>query len=147
MLRLEPAPGLRDRLVAHRAAGLGTLYLQQFVRHPGRDLGVAVLDGRCLGAYWRVAGSDWMTTVRAGGRYEAADPPAAALDLALRAASHFGLIFTGVDLTETPEGGLTILEVSAFGGFRGLLTGCGIDAALLLADAVLRRIHAPAEAP
>jgi len=29
--------------------------------------------------------------------------------------------------------------VSAFGGFRGLLDGCGIDAAPLMAAAVLQR--------
>jgi hypothetical protein len=90
---------------------------------------VAVLGGRYLGAYWRIAGQDqWMTTIRAGGRYAAADPPIEAIDLAVRAANHFGLVFTGVDLMEAPDGGFVVLEVSAFGGFRGLLDACGIDA-------------------
>lgn len=129
-------------LAEHEAAGHGPFYLQRFVKHPGRDLGVAVLDGRCLGAYWRIAGEgQWMTTVLSGGRYAAADPPAEALALAERAARHFGLLFTGVDLIET-DGGFTVLEVSAFGGFRGLLDGCGVDAAPLLAGAVLARRRA-----
>jgi len=83
-----------------------------------------------------------MTTIRAGGRYVAADPPVEAIDLAVRAASHFGLVFTGVDLMETPDGDFTLLEVSAFGGFRGLLDGCGIDAAPALAQVLLRRFAA-----
>jgi tetrahydromethanopterin:alpha-L-glutamate ligase len=139
MVRLDPALDVRRILERHRAENADPFYLQRFVKHPGRDLGVAVLDGRCLGAYWRIAGDgQWMTTVLSGGRYAPADPPAEALALAERAARHFGLLFTGVDLIEADDG-FTVLEVSAFGGFRGLLDGCGVDAAPRLADAVLSR--------
>jgi ribosomal protein S6--L-glutamate ligase len=136
------AADARVALAAHHAAGEGPYYLQRLVEHTGRDLGVAVLEGRVLGAYWRQAGAGpWMTTIRSGGRYAAAAPPATALELAQRAASHFGLLFTGVDLMETPDGGFAVLEVSAFGGFRGLLEACGVDAAPLLAEAALRRFQ------
>jgi tetrahydromethanopterin:alpha-L-glutamate ligase len=139
MLRLDAAVDVPRILERHRAENADPFYLQRFVKHPGRDLGVAVLDGRCLGAYWRIAGDgQWMTTVLSGGRYAPADPPAEALALAERAAQHFGLLFTGVDLIEGDEG-FTVLEVSAFGGFRGLLDGCGVDAAPRLAEAVLAR--------
>ena len=139
MLRLDPALDVPRILEHHRAESADPFYLQRFVKHPGRDLGVAVLDGRCLGAYWRIAGDgQWMTTVLSGGRYAPADPPAEALALAERAARHFGLLFTGVDLIEGDEG-FTVLEVSAFGGFRGLLDGCGVEAAPRLAEAVLAR--------
>jgi ribosomal protein S6--L-glutamate ligase len=82
-----------------------------------------------------------MTTIRAGGRYERAAPPPAAIEIAVAAAKHFGLLFTGVDLMETPDGGFVVLEVSAFGGFRGLSVACGIDAAPLLAEVVMRRVQ------
>jgi ribosomal protein S6--L-glutamate ligase len=140
MARLDPATDLARFFARWREHALGPVYLQRFVPHPGRDLGVAVLDGRHLGAYWRVAGPEqWMTTILSGGRYEPADPPAGAIDLAVAAARRFGLLFTGVDLIERPEGGFAVLEVSAFGGFRGLLQACGIDAAPLLAQAALAR--------
>jgi ribosomal protein S6--L-glutamate ligase len=143
MAKLVPDPTLRETLARHREADGGPFYLQRFVPHPGRDLGVAVLDGHVLGAYWRVsAGGAWMTTVRAGGRYVAADPPPEAMDLAVRAAKTFGLLFTGVDLVETPDGGFNVFEVSAFGGFRGLLDACGVDAASLVARAVIGRVLA-----
>jgi ribosomal protein S6--L-glutamate ligase len=142
MRRLEPTRELRDELESHRAAGLGPFYLQRFVKHPGRDLGVAVLDGRCIGAYWRVAADDqWMTTILSGGRYEKADIAPETEAMAVAAAQHFGLVFTGVDLIEDPDGRFAVLEVSAFGGFRGLLKGCGVDAAPMLADVVLRRFR------
>jgi ribosomal protein S6--L-glutamate ligase len=140
MRLLEPGRDLRSTLERHRLDGLGPFYLQRFIKHPGRDLGVAVLDGRYLGAYWRIAGqAQWMTTIQSGGRYAPADPPIDAIDMAVRAANHFGLVFTGVDLIEAPDGGFAVLEVSAFGGFRGLLDACGIDAAPRLAQVVLRR--------
>jgi ribosomal protein S6--L-glutamate ligase len=147
MQRLVPGRALAPALEQYRRSGTGPFYLQRFVAHPGRDLGVAVLDGRPLGAYWRVAKSgEWLTTILSGGRYERAEPPAAVIEIALRAARHFGLVFTGVDLMETPEGDFTVLEVSAFGGFRGLLEGCGVDAAPLLARAVLARTRGAAAA-
>jgi tetrahydromethanopterin:alpha-L-glutamate ligase len=156
MHRLEPAADLRSTLARLRLEAGGPLYLQRFVEHPGRDLAIAVLDGDCLGAYWRVAPAGrWMTTVHAGGRYERAEPPGHAVELALAAAIGFGLVFTGVDLIEGPDGAWHVLEVSAFGGFRGLLEACGIDAAPLLAATALRRVkqraggrpRAPAPAP
>lgn len=136
---LDASLDLKTVFSRHVAEEAGPFYLQRFVPHPGRDLGVAVLEGRCLGAYWRVAGQgQWMTTILAGGRYERAEPPAEAIDIALRAAARFGLFFTGVDLVEA-DGRFLVLEVSAFGGFRGLLEATGVDAAPLLAQAVLRR--------
>lgn len=134
MRRLEAGADLRPALEEHVESGRGPFYLQAFVKHPGRDLGVAVMDGHVLGAYWRIAGEDqWMTTILSGGRYAPADPPREAIELALAAARRFGLTFTGVDLIERPAGGWAILEVSAFGGFRGLLQACRKDAAPVLA--------------
>ena len=142
MRRLEPTRDLRGQLESHRDGRLGPFYLQRFVKHPGRDLGVAVLDGRCIGAYWRVAAGDqWMTTILSGGRYEKADLEPETAAIAVGAARHFGLVFTGVDLIEDSDGRFNVLEVSAFGGFRGLLNGCGVDAAPMLADVVLRRFR------
>lgn len=142
MVRLSPGPAARTRLEAHRDAGGGPFYVQAAIAHPGRDLGVTVLDGECLGAYWRVGPPGaWMTTVASGGRYARADLSPTAADIAATAAKHFGLLFTGVDLMETPDGRLVVLEVSAFGGFRGLSVGCGIDAAPQVAGVVLRRLR------
>jgi len=143
MKRLRAGSDLRPVFARHREDHGLPFYLQRFVPHPGRDLGVAVLNGRCLGAYWRVAARDqWMTTILSGGRYEPADPSPEAIAIAERAARHFGLLFTGVDLMETPDGGWVVLEVSAFGGFRGLSVALGLDAASLVARAALDRFGA-----
>src|SRR5271167_1545409 len=44
------------------------LYVQQFVRHPGWDLRVFVIDNRVLTAMRRHAKNDWRTNVAQGGR-------------------------------------------------------------------------------
>lgn len=120
-------------------------YLQEFVPHAGRDIGAVVLNGRVLGAYYRVAGRGaWMTTTAAGGSYEACEVTPEMARLAVRAADVFGLEFTGVDLVETP-GGYLVYEVSAFGGFAGLWRSQGIDAATAYAEYVVHALTGSAQ--
>jgi|AmaraimetFIIA100_FD_contig_71_1003076_length_2556_multi_5_in_0_out_0_2 ribosomal protein S6--L-glutamate ligase len=115
-------------------------YLQEFVPHAGRDIGAVVLNGRVLGAYYRVAGRGaWVTTTEAGGSYEPCDVTPEISRLAVRAADVFGLEFTGVDLVEA-AGGYLVYEVSAFGGFAGLWRSQGIDAAKAYAQYVVHAL-------
>jgi glutathione synthase/RimK-type ligase-like ATP-grasp enzyme len=55
---------------------------------------------------------EWRTNIALGGRRARIDPPAAALDLAVRAAAAAGLDFAGVDLLPEPDGGWTVLELN-----------------------------------
>ncbi len=116
------------------------MYLQQMVKHPGKDLGVAYLGGEYLATYARAGASDsWNTTTRSGGKYEAYEPSAEVLEIADTAQKLFGLDFTSVDVVETPDGP-KVFEVSAFGGFRGLRDANSIDAAERYVDYVLGKI-------
>jgi tetrahydromethanopterin:alpha-L-glutamate ligase len=120
-------------------------YLQEFVPNAGRDIGAIVLNGRVLGAYYRVADrGGWMTTTAAGGSYEACEVTSEIARLAVRAADLFGLEFTGVDLVETP-GGYLVYEVSAFGGFAGLWRSQRIDAAKAYAEYVVQALEGNAQ--
>jgi ribosomal protein S6--L-glutamate ligase len=131
---------LTAELEAFRAEGNTFFYVQKKVPIPGQDLGVVFVGGSYVGTYARVrrAGS-WSTTTANGGRYEPYSPPPHVIDVAHRAQLQFGLDFTGVDVVETDQGPL-VFEVSAFGGFRGLREGLGMDPAGLYAEHVLRRI-------
>ena len=116
------------------------MYLQKMVEHPGKDMGVAFLGGEYLATYARVGdGQSWNTTTRSGGKYEPYEPSDEIKELAYKAQALFDLDFTCVDVVETPEGP-KVFEVSAFGGFRGLLDANQIDAAAMYADYVLQRI-------
>jgi len=134
-------PEASARIARYRERTPGPLYVQKKVDNPGRDLGITFLGGEYLATYARVGQPGaWATTTAAGGRYEAYHPDDSVLALAARAQSLFGLDFTCVDVAETNDGPV-IFEVSAFGGFRGLLEGNGIDAAALLADYVRREVR------
>src|SRR5438067_9617774 len=74
------------------------LYLQQFVRHPGWDLRVFVLDGKVLTAMRRYANGSWRTNIAQGGRGEVVQLKPDEERLALRAAQAVGTPSAGVDL-------------------------------------------------
>jgi tetrahydromethanopterin:alpha-L-glutamate ligase len=138
---LTAGPSLVEDLAAYRQAGNQLYYVQRFVKHPGQDLGIVFLDGNHVGSYARVGGDSWNTTILHGGHYAPAFPSPEVLELAHRAQAPFGLSFTCVDVVETDDGPL-VYEVSAFGGFRGLLKATGRDAAPMYAGWVLDRLAA-----
>jgi ATP-grasp enzyme of GAK system len=118
----------------------GIMYIQKKLDIGDQDLGVVFLGGEYLTTYARVkTGDSWNTTTRSGGKYRAYRPSEETIALARRAQDLFDLDFTCVDVAETPAGPL-VFEVSAFGGFRGIQTASGMDAAELYIDYVLRKI-------
>ena len=134
-------PELRESIGAFREQGNCLLYVQKKIDLPGRDLGIAFLRGRYVGAYARVApAGSWNTTTVNGGRYEAAKPSRDIVELASRAAALFGLDFTCVDVVEGHEGPM-VFEGSALGGFRGLWEAQGINMAEMIVDSVLEAVH------
>lgn len=140
MAVIDHGADARSRLAAFQEDGNPVIYLQQRMELPGHDLGVVFLGGEYVTTYAR-RGSDasWNTSVLGDGKYEAVDPPDDIIELAHRAQEPFGLTFTCVDVAETPIGPV-VWEVSAFGGFRGLLEARQIDAADLYVKFVLDRL-------
>ena len=130
---------LRARVEAF-ASDNPVMYLQQLIEHPGHDLGVVFLGGEYLATYARVSGGSWSTSTSKGGKYQAHEPSAEIIALAHRAQALFDLDFTCVDVVETPQGA-KVFEVSAFGGFRGLLHACDVDAAARYVDYVIERMN------
>jgi ribosomal protein S6--L-glutamate ligase len=142
MAVVEPGPNLMGQLENFKAEGNLVLYLQQMIDLPDKDLGLAFLGGEFCGCYARVRGAgEWNTTTHSGGKYEAHEPTADIIQLARRAQEPFGLDFTCVDIAETVDGPV-VFEVSAFGGFRGLLEANNFDAADHYAEYVLNRLKA-----
>jgi ribosomal protein S6--L-glutamate ligase len=115
------------------------MYIQKKIDLRGRDLGIAFLGGEYLTTYARHTNGSWNTTTRSGGKYAACDPDESTIQLAKKAQDLFGLDFTCVDVAETKEGPM-VFEVSAFGGFRGIQTARGMNAANLFVRFVLNRI-------
>jgi tetrahydromethanopterin:alpha-L-glutamate ligase len=115
-------------------------YIQKKIQIGNQDLGIVFMGGEYLTTYARCKNGDaWNTTIHSGGRYAPSDPPDEIIALAKKAQDLFGLDFTCVDVAITDDGPY-VFEVSAFGGFRGILESRGIDPAKLLVDYVLERI-------
>lgn len=141
MIRLTDQEDVEGALLRFRDAGNHVLYLQKWMPLPGRDLGVVFLGGRYVATYARTGPTgSWNTSVFQGGKYEAVEPSAEIVELARRAQEPFALDFTCVDVAET-EAGPVVWEVSAFGGFRGLMEANRIDAARIYVDYVLERLE------
>ena len=134
------ADARRRQLIDDFRAANPMMYIQKKMQLPGRDLGLVFLGGEYVGAYARVAkGDSWNTTIHHGGRYAAAEPDSSWIEIARRAQALFNMDYTTVDMAET-EGGPVVFEVSAFGGFRGVKEGLGIDIAARYVDYVLRQL-------
>jgi ribosomal protein S6--L-glutamate ligase len=134
---------LERQLAAFQASGNPILYVQKRLDIGDRDFGVIFLGGQHVGTYARVKGqTSWNTTTRDGGRYEhhAGSPELVAL--AHRAQQPFGLDLTSVDIVETRDGP-RVLEVSAFGGFRGSRDALGLDLAERYAQYAIDRVRRP----
>jgi len=124
------------------AAANPVMYLQQKVDLSGQDLGMVFLGGRYVCTYARVGqGDTWNTTIHSGGKYAPFEPDAALIALGQQAQAPFGLTFTTVDIALTKDGPI-VFEVSAFGGYRGVRDGCGLDAAVLVSDHVIGDLSA-----
>jgi len=133
-------PDAKEKIHTFKCDGNRILYIQKLIEIPGRDLGVAFLDGDYIGTYARVGKKDsWNTTTVNGGTYEPYDPGPDIIALAQKAQSAFGLSFTCVDVAETPEGPI-VFEVSALGGFRGLWEARKLDVSGMIVNHVVRSL-------
>lgn len=140
MMIIQDCAEAEKEIEVFRSARNPLMYIQKFINLPGKDLGITFLGGKYVATYARVKGQGaWSSTTADGGRYEAYEPSPKILALAHKAQEPFGLDFTCVDLVETPDGPM-VFEVSAFGGFKGLLQANNIDAAELYADYVIRNL-------
>ncbi len=140
MFVLKPGPDAR-KIIEDYHKEYNTMYIQKTIDLNDSDLGIVFLGGEYLTTYARCKTTDsWNTTTVNGGKYAPVDPPQEIIDLARKAQAIFNLDFTCVDVAITPDGPY-IFEVSAFGGFRGLLDARGIDAAAHYVDYVIKKVE------
>lgn len=115
------------------------VYLQRFVPHGRSDLRLFVIGDRVIAAARR-RGDGWKTNVAAGAEAEPHRPRPAEEDLALRACRAIGADYAGVDLIETDDDGLMVVEVNGIPGWKALQGTTTVDIALEIARLVAARI-------
>ena len=110
--------------------------MQELVRKPGRDIRAFVVGDEVICAIYRKA-DHWITNTARGA--EASNCPLVGPlpDLALRAAQAVGGGILAVDLVETEEGELLVIEVNHTMEFRNSIDTTGVDIPARMIDHVL----------
>ncbi|CAN5836924.1 lysine biosynthesis protein LysX [soil metagenome] len=106
-------------------------YVQEFVHKPGRDIRAFVIGGDVVAAIYRTS-DHWITNTARGGA--ASDCPLTdeLVDLTLRAAHAVGGGVLAVDLLESEDRGLLVVEVNHTMEFRNSVATTGVDIPLLV---------------
>lgn len=114
------------------------LYLQRFIRHPGYDIRVLLLDGRPVGSVKRTNPHDFRTNVSRDARAEVHAATDQEIEFALRAARCTETRFAGVDLLYDEQGQIYVIEVNAVPGWRAFERATGIPVAERVIESIER---------
>lgn len=162
MAVIKPAHGLQGRGISffgsrHEAEAearrmrwsdaddiLSEYYLAQpAVGRLGQDIRAYVVGGACVALARRTATGpgERRANIALGAVASALPLDHPAAGLAVAAAAALGLDYAGVDLLETEDGGLQILEVDAWAGFSGLQNATGADVSGRILDLALEKLR------
>jgi tetrahydromethanopterin:alpha-L-glutamate ligase len=132
--RLAPQEPLPD---AEGTAGV--YYLQRYVGRDKdwHDFRVFVVGGEPVAAMRR-QGVSWITNVAQGGRCEPVACRGRLAELASAASRAVGAVYAGVDLIESEDGVLMVLEVNSMPAWKGLQSVTDIDIAAAIAAHVVQ---------
>ncbi|MGB5101221.1 MAG: RimK family alpha-L-glutamate ligase [Methanothrix sp.] len=134
---------LEDVVVADLArlesivASQGLVYLQEFIAlESPRDIRAFVVDGKVLGAIYRVAPpGQWISNLARGGRAAGCPLTEELAELAAKAAKAVGAVYCGVDLLETARG-LAVIEVNGTPSGKGIFEALGVDVTAAISEYV-----------
>ncbi|MHB8119280.1 MAG: RimK family alpha-L-glutamate ligase [Methanothrix sp.] len=116
----------------------GLVYLQEFIALDSpRDIRAFVVDGKVLGAIYRLAPpGQWISNLARGGLAAACPLNKELVELAAKAAKAVGTVYCGVDLLET-EHGLSVIEVNGTPSGKGIFEALGVD----VTEAIASHVH------
>ncbi|GAA0371456.1 RimK family alpha-L-glutamate ligase [Streptomyces olivoreticuli] len=116
------------------------VYVQELIAKPDRDIRMIVVGGEVLGATYR-RGTQWRTNVARGATTEAFTPSPGMAELAVMAAKTVAADIAGVDLIESDDGEVVVLEVNhgvEFSGFQRAM-GDRVDVADRIVEHLMTR--------
>ncbi|MGQ4913802.1 MAG: lysine biosynthesis protein LysX [Candidatus Asgardarchaeia archaeon] len=111
-----------------------TVYLQEAVDRPNRDIRSFVIGDEVVTAIYRYAPpGDWKTNTACGGRAEKCPLTDELVDLSLKVAEVLGADILGIDLMETKDG-LVVHEANHNTEFHTTVPTTGVDIPGLIVD-------------
>jgi ribosomal protein S6--L-glutamate ligase len=162
MTVIKPAHGLQGRGISffgsrHEAeaearrirwSGADDILSEYYLAQPavgrlGQDIRAYVVGDACVALARRTATEpgERRANITLGAVASALPLDHPAAGLAVAAATALGLDYAGVDLLETIDGGLRILEVDAWAGFSGLQNATGADVSGRILDLALEKLR------
>lgn len=159
---IKPAHGLQGRGIAFFAArheaeaeamsmrwsDADDIFSEYYLAQPavgrlGQDIRAYVVGGACVALARRTATGpgERRANITLGAVASALPLDHPAAGLAAKAATALGLDYAGVDLLETEDRGLQILEVDAWAGFSGLQNATGADISGRILDLALEKLR------
>ncbi len=104
----------------------GSVYMQEFIPNPGRDIRVFVVDKSVVGSIYRIApAGGWINNLSQGGSARPCVLTREQERLSLRATNVIGTVFAGVDIIEGDRD--YVLEINGTPSGRGIFETCGMD--------------------
>ncbi|TFF96729.1 MAG: RimK family alpha-L-glutamate ligase [Promethearchaeota archaeon] len=108
-------------------------YLQKFIEHFHRDIRVFVLGNKAIAGMYRTS-DNWKTNISAGGKEKPIELTPELKDLAISAAKAVKTEIAGVDIIESKDEGLQVIEVNSIPGFKALQRVSDINLAEKIID-------------
>ena len=117
----------------------GMLYLQEFIRNPGRDIRAFVVDGEVKGSIYRIAPpGSWINNLSQGGRAQVCAITREQETIAMKAAKVTGTVYAGVDIIEGERD--YVLEINGTPSGKGVFEACGVDVTRNIAEYVMNMV-------
>lgn len=117
----------------------GMLYMQEFIRNPGRDIRAFVVDGEVKGSIYRIApAGSWINNLSHGGKAQACALTHEQEKIALKAAKVTGTVYAGVDIIEGDRD--YVLEINGTPSGKGIFEACGVDVTAGIAEYVFNLV-------
>lgn len=113
---------------------------QKRVGKPGEDYRILVVGGKAIACMRRKNEGDFRSNIEAGGKGEAAIPPAGFVEAAERCAAVLGLDYCGVDLLDE-EGVPYVCEVNSNAMFNEAERVTGVNVAGAFAEHILSEMN------
>lgn len=112
-----------------------TVYAQQFIEKPGRDIRAFVVGSRTICAVYRTS-AHWITNTARGGTTSSCPVTDELDELCVRAANAVGGGMLALDVFESPDG-LVVNEINHTMEFRNSIVPTGVDIPAAMVDYVL----------
>jgi len=117
----------------------GMLYMQEFIRNPGRDIRAFVVDGEVKGSIYRIAPiGSWINNLSQGGKAQVCALTHEQEKIALKAAEVTGTVYAGVDIIEGDRD--YVLEINGTPSGKGIFEACGVDVTLGIVEYVFNMV-------